>query len=87
MVMPMHHLIDYSNNYAKTSGILWLSHKDDPYGNIADSKLLKSKARRVRRKPAADNTIYVKLVVPVKYLGKFWRTLKMSLINCEVQLT
>ena len=25
-------------------------------------------------------------MVPLKYLSKFWRTLKMPLINCEVSL-
>ena len=24
--------------------------------------------------------------MPLKYLGKFWRTLKMSLIDCEISL-
>ena len=28
----------------------------------------------------------VEIMVPLKYLSNFWRTLKMSLINCEVQL-
>ena len=26
------------------------------------------------------------IVVPLKYLGSFWKTLHMSLINCEVSL-
>ena len=25
-------------------------------------------------------------MVPLKYLSNFWRTLEMSLINCEVEL-
>ena len=25
-------------------------------------------------------------MVPLKYLGNFWRTLEMSLINCEINL-
>ena len=28
----------------------------------------------------------VEIAVPLKYLSNFWRTLKMSLINCEVSL-
>ena len=28
----------------------------------------------------------IKIRVPLKYLGKFWRTMKMSLINCEINL-
>ena len=26
------------------------------------------------------------MIVPLKYLSNFWRTLEMSLINCEVKL-
>ena len=28
----------------------------------------------------------VEIMVPLKYLSKFWRTLEMLLINCEVEL-
>ena len=34
IVMPMYNLIEYSNNYSKTSGSLWKYHKDDPNDNI-----------------------------------------------------
>ena len=27
------------------------------------------------------------IVVPLKYLSNFWRTLEMPLINCEISLT
>ena len=30
IVMPMYNLIEYSNNYSKTSGSLWKYYKDDP---------------------------------------------------------
>ena len=40
IVMPMYNLIEYSNNYSKTSGSLWQYCKDIPAanntGNIAD---------------------------------------------------
>ena len=29
----------------------------------------------------------LKVMVPLKYLRDFWRTLEMSLINCEINLT
>ena len=29
----------------------------------------------------------VKIMVPLKYLSNFWRTLEMPLINCEVNLS
>ena len=31
-----------------------------------------------------DGTKNVELMLPLKYLSKLWRTLKMLLINCEL---
>ena len=36
--------------------------------------------------PNDGNTKNVEIIVPLKYLSKFWRTLEMPLINCEVNL-
>ena len=36
--------------------------------------------------PAAGNTKDVEIIVPLKYLSNFWRTLEMPLINCKVNL-
>ena len=33
IVMPMYNLIEYSDNYLKTSGSLWQYYKDDPNDN------------------------------------------------------
>ena len=33
-VMPMYNLIEYSDNYSKTSGSLWQYYNDDPNDNI-----------------------------------------------------
>ena len=30
VVMPMHNLIEYSDNYSKTSGSLWQYYRDEP---------------------------------------------------------
>ena len=38
IVMPMYNLIEYSDNYPKTSGSLWQQYKDDPNNNIAQSE-------------------------------------------------
>ena len=37
IVMPMYILIEYSDNYSKTSGRLWQYYKDDPKDNIENS--------------------------------------------------
>ena len=34
IVMPMYNLIEYSDNYSKTSGSLWQYYKDDPHDKI-----------------------------------------------------
>ena len=34
IVMPMYNLIEYSDNYSKTSGSLWQYYKDDPNDNL-----------------------------------------------------
>ena len=33
-----------------------------------------------------DGTKNVEIMVPLKYLSNFWRTLEMPLINCEINL-
>ena len=34
--------------------------------------------------PAADNEKDVEIMIPLKYLSNFWRTLEMPLINCKI---
>ena len=41
--MPMYKLIEYSNNYSKTSGSLWQYYKDEPNDNSANPESFKSK--------------------------------------------
>ena len=38
IAMPMYNLIEYSYNYAKTSGSLWQYFRDEPDDNLADSE-------------------------------------------------
>ena len=84
--MPMYNLIEYSDNYSKTSGSLWQYYKDEPNDNLANSESFKSKVKITGSTPAGGNTKDVKIIVPLKYLSNFWRTLEMPLINCEVNL-
>ena len=86
IVMPMYNLIEYSDNYSKTSGSLWQYYKDDPNDNITQSESFKSKTKITEKTPAAGNTKNVEIIVPLKYLGNFWRTLEMPLVVCEVNL-
>ena len=84
--MPMYNLIEYSNNYAKTSGSLWQYYRDEPDDNLANSESFKSKIKITGKTPNNGNEKDVEIMVPLKYLSTFWRTLEMPLINCEVSL-
>ena len=95
IVMPMYNLIEYSDNYAKTTGSLWQYCKDIPArdnnneieefsaGNTTDSFNFKAKTTG---QTGNNGTKDVEIIVPLKYLSNFWRTLEMPLINCEVNL-
>ena len=96
IVMPMYNLIEYSDNYSKTSGSLWQYCKEIPAvnnaGNIVDfdganatdSFNFKTKITGQTNDDGEING--VEIMVPLKYLSNFWRTLEMPLINCEVEL-
>ena len=94
-VMPMYNLLEFSDNYSKTSGSLWQYFKDIPAvdddGNIinfngannTDSFKFKN---RLTGQTNDDGIINVQIMVPLKYLSSFWRTLEIPLINCEIEL-
>ena len=86
IVMHMYNLIEYSDNYVKTTGSLWQYFRDEPNDNLADSESFKSKIKITGKTPNDDNEKDVEIMVPLKYLSNFWRTLEMPLINCEVNL-
>ena len=95
IIMPMYNLIEYSDDYAKTTGILWQYCKDVPAlnandefthftkTNLTDSFKFKAK---ITGQTGNGGTKNVKIMVPLKYLSHFWKTLEMPLINCEVNL-
>ena len=96
IVMPMYNLIEYSDNYAKTTGNLWQYCKDIPARNNANNAIIifsednitdsfKFKAK-ITGQTGDDGTKDVEIMNPLKYLSNFWRTLEMPLINCEVNL-
>ena len=94
IVMPMYNLIEYSDNYAKTTGSLWQYCKDIPARNngeiviFAENNLTDSFNFKVKftGQTGDDGIKDVEIMVPLKYLSNFWRTLEMPLINCEVNL-
>ena len=64
--MPMYNLIEYSDNYSKTSGRLWQYYKDEPNDNLTDSESFKSKIKITGITANDDNTKYVEIIVPLK---------------------
>ena len=84
--MPIYNLIEYSDNYAKRSGSLWQYYRDEANDNLTDSESFKSKIEIRGKTPAAGNEKDVEIMVPLKYLSNFWKTLEMPFINREVNL-
>ena len=82
--MPMYNLIEYSDNYSKTSESLWQYYRDESSDNLENSESFKFKIKITGKNPAVGNEKDVEIMVPLKYLSNFWRTLEMPLINCEV---
>ena len=68
VVMPMYNLIEYRDNYLKTSGTLWQYYRDDPNDSITESESFKSKTKIKGKAPADGNTKDVKIAVHLKYL-------------------
>ena len=96
IALPMYNLIKYSDNYSDTSKSLWQFKREKVPNNNADltidnSQSFKYKAALVGKTADAVNNTNssvknTKIVVPLKYLSNFWRSLEMPLINCKVYL-
>ena len=100
--MPMYNLLEYSDNYSITSGSLWNFYRDEinysaNENNDANnyrinnnksttSKSFEYKTKIIRRTPNDNNVLDAEVVVPLKYLSNFWRSLDLPLINCEIEL-
>ena len=80
--MPMYNLIEYSDNYSKTSGSLWQYYKDIPLvnngsdivdfnggDNTSDSFKFKEKITGQTNDNGEING--VEIMVPLKYLSNF----------------
>ena len=95
IVMPMYNLLEYSDNYAKTSGSLCQYCKDIPavdnnnaIVNFTENNLTDSFNFKVKMIGQAvdDGTKKIQIMIPLAYLSTFWRFLQMPLINSEINL-
>ena len=93
----MYNLLEYSKNYEKTTGSFWNYYRDEPNSDrddneinysIINSKYFDYKANFMESGVTQNNLTKnnVKMVVSLKYLSNFWRSLNIPLINCEVEL-
>ena len=93
--MPMYNLIVYSDNYSKTSGSLWQYCKDIPavnndgniviFNGVNDTDSLNFKSKIIGKTNNDGDIENVEIMIALKYLSNFWRTLDVPLINCEVE--
>ena len=99
IIMSMYNLLQYSDSYADSSGSLYQFKRDESPMNDAgnpnnvaldNSTSFKYKACLLgKATDAAGNDRSLrntKIVVPMKYLSNFFRSLKMPLINCKIHL-
>ena len=93
VVIPMYILIEYNDNYSKTSGSLWQYYRDKTtlnnsgalanfLGSCASFKFKQT----ITGETGDDGRKDVKIMVLLKYLSNFWTTLEMPSINCEINL-
>ena len=89
IVMPMYNLLEYSDNYQDSTGSLYQFKRDEPPHDNADvanntsSLVYKSKLISGTNNNNVNN---VKLVVPLKYVSSFLKSLEMPLVNCKIDL-
>ena len=84
--MPIYNLIEYSDPYLTTSGSLWQYYRDEPAlndnGEIIDFPADNNSAsfkfkQRITGQTGNSGTKDVEIMVQLKYLRNFCRTLEM----------
>ena len=76
VAVPMYNLIEYYNNYSKTSESLKQYYRDDSNDSIKQSESCKLQSKVTGKTLAADNTKDVEIELPLKYLSNFGELLK-----------
>ena len=72
-------------------GRLWQFKRDEIEENnnltVDDSSSFKYKSNVIGNLSQVGTRNNVKIVIPIKYLSNFWRSLEMPLINCKVEFS
>ena len=84
----MYNLLEYSQNYRKTTESLGNYYRDEPSNPLSsNSESFKYKTSITGKTPEENDLLTnAKLGIPLKYVSNFWRSLNILLINCEVEL-
>ena len=93
----MYNLPECSKNQKKTTGSLWNYYRDEPNSGTDNNNIIHSilysdffdyKTNFIENGVTNNDLTKndVKIVMPLKHLGNFWRNLSIPLINCEVEL-
>ena len=94
----MYNLLKYSKNHKKTTGSLWNYYGDEPSNPLSsnsESFKYKTSITGNTYNVGAGEAGYdankvgkneTEVVIPLKHLSNFWRSLNIPLINCEVEL-
>ena len=95
ITMAMYNLIEYSDNYQDSSATLYhYKRNEPPEANIINDLTTDTSSSfkynvELLGNPILDGNIAkrsAKVVVPLKYLSNFFRSLEMLLINCKIKL-
>ena len=98
VVIPVYNLLEYSKNYRKTTGSLWNYYRDEPSNPLSsNSESFKYKTSitgntyNVGDGEAGYDVERVsknktEVVIPLKHLSNFRKSLNIPLINCKMEL-
>ena len=100
IVILMYNLLEHSDNYSVTSGSFWNYYRDEVNGdanenntgsnysinNIKTARSETFEYKTIGSTPADSSWLDTEVVVPLKYLSNFRRSLDLPLINCAIEL-
>ena len=89
IVMPMYNLLEYSNNYQNSTGSLYQFKRDEPpddNANVSNDKTSLMYKSKLLSGTDDNNVNNVKLVVPLKHVSSFFRSLEMLSVICKIDL-
>ena len=98
VIMPTYNLLECSKNYKKTTGSLWNYYRDQPSNPLSTNyESFKYKTSITGNTYNVDdgedgydeNKVdknETEVVIPLKHLSNFWRSLNIPLINCDIEL-